>query len=94
MENCALCCEKLMLEVAIRVGEMEPICRGCYSLLALHFSGLALVEEEHSEGEDEGQEEHSEGEDEGQEEHSEEEGDQEEEEEEENYEFANCSDEE
>lgn len=78
-----MCCEKLMLEVAIRVGEMEPICRGCYSLLALHFSGLALVEEEHSEGEEE-QVEHSEG--------DQEEGDQDEEEE--DYEFANCSDEE
>ena len=43
-EDCALCGDEMLYEISIKIGEMNLICRECYSLMALHFSGLTLVE--------------------------------------------------
>ncbi len=45
-ESCKLCDDPIMPETAIKVGNMGPLCRGCYSMFALHFSNLILVKEE------------------------------------------------
>ena len=41
---CKLCDSQILNEISIKIGELGPICRGCYCLLSIHFDGLEIKE--------------------------------------------------
>ena len=41
---CKLCNDQILNETSIKIGELGPMCRGCYCLLSIHFSGLEIKE--------------------------------------------------
>ena len=42
--KCKTCNDSLVNDASIKIGEVGPFCRGCYTLLAIHFNGLELKE--------------------------------------------------
>ena len=43
---CKICDCPFQDDTSIRIGEIGPMCKGCYSLLAIHFNGLEFIEED------------------------------------------------